>query len=81
MKRILLRLWNEQTAQDVVEYALLLLLIALLVGATAKSIGYKIRSVYSRAASSVSAPGGGAGGNNGGNVGNNGGNGGSGRSN
>jgi Flp pilus assembly pilin Flp len=81
MKRILLRLWNEQTAQDVVEYALLLLLIALLVGATAKSIGYKIRNVYSRAASSVSAPGGGTGGNHGGNIGNNGGNGGSGHGN
>jgi Flp pilus assembly pilin Flp len=80
VKKILLRLWKEQVAQDLVEYALLLVLVSLVLIASIKTLANGIGNVYSGAASNltVSGGGGGGGGNGGGGGGNGGGDGGGG---
>jgi Flp pilus assembly pilin Flp len=51
--RIVKRTWKSVDAQDLVEYALLLLLVALAVGATVKSFGTRVSSTFLGAAMSV----------------------------
>jgi Flp pilus assembly pilin Flp len=51
--RMLKRGWKSVDAQDLVEYALLLLLVALAVGATVKSFGNRVSSTFLGAAMSV----------------------------
>ncbi len=53
MKKFLLRLWKEKTAQDLVEYALLMFLIALVAGSTVRSLGTRIGDAYTSAAGSI----------------------------
>ena len=55
MKKFMTRLWKEQKAQDLVEYALLLMLMGLAIAATVRSTGSRIGSTYSNSASKVKA--------------------------
>ena len=50
MIKFIKRLWKEQTGQDLIEYALLLVLVALVAGATVRSLGAGVKSTYSTAA-------------------------------
>ncbi len=61
MKKLLLRLWKEQVAQDLVEYALLLVLIALVLITSIKTLATGVGKVYSGAASNLTVSGGGGG--------------------
>ncbi|HTC63965.1 MAG TPA: hypothetical protein VK709_14070, partial [Candidatus Saccharimonadales bacterium] len=78
MKKILLRLWKEQVAQDLVEYALLLVLVSLVLVASIKTLATGVGKVYSGAASNLTVSGGGGGNGGGGGDGGGGGNGGGG---
>jgi Flp pilus assembly pilin Flp len=73
MKKNLLRLWKEEVAQDLVEYALLMLLVGLGAVASLRGAGTKVANAFTSAGTtiSVNAGGGNNGGGNGG--GNNGG--------
>jgi pilus assembly protein Flp/PilA len=53
MKNILLRLWNEEAGQDLVEYALLVVLIALAAVVSMKALATAVSTVYSTAASNL----------------------------
>ena len=53
-KRLLGRLWAEEAAQDLTEYGLLLVLIALVGIATMKRLGGAANLVFSNAAASLS---------------------------
>jgi Flp pilus assembly pilin Flp len=55
MVRILSRLWNEEHGQDLTEYALLLVLVALSAIAGMATIGSSISDVFSNAAGNLSA--------------------------
>jgi len=59
MKRFFLRLWKEQIAQDLVEYALILLLIALAAVTSIKTLSNGVKDAYSTTRSDVTAGGGG----------------------
>jgi pilus assembly protein Flp/PilA len=48
------RLWQEEVGQDLVEYGLLLTLIALVAVASMKTIGSAIKNVFSAAAINIS---------------------------
>ena len=71
MPKFLVRLWKEQRGQDLVEYALLLLMIALALVASTKKLSQALQNAYADVANTVSAdttpnsggPGGTAGGN------------------
>jgi pilus assembly protein Flp/PilA len=58
MKNVLKRLWQEEEGQDLVEYGLLLVLVAL--GATVgmKTLADAINNVFTSAASNLSTNGG-----------------------
>jgi len=60
MKRFFLRLWKEQIAQDLVEYALILLLIALAAVTSIKTLSNGVKDAYSTTRSDVTAGGGGS---------------------
>ncbi len=64
MPSFLSRLWKEQKGQDMVEYALLLLFVALMLVAATKSLSGAIQNAFSTITNSVSAAttGGGSGG-------------------
>jgi pilus assembly protein Flp/PilA len=49
VKNILWRLWQEERGQDLVEYALLLVLIALAAAATIQTLGASINNAFSNA--------------------------------
>ena len=66
MLKGLLRLWKDQAGQDLIEYALLLLLIGLMMGATVRTLGNRAKSTYSNTATKVANHTGNNGGNNGG---------------
>ncbi|HWF14467.1 MAG TPA: hypothetical protein VG272_12065 [Candidatus Acidoferrales bacterium] len=66
MKKILLRLWKEQVAQDLVEYALLLVLVSLVLVASLRTLGVGVTKVYSGAATNLAVTGGGGSGGDGG---------------
>ena len=49
MKNILMRLWKEEEGQDLLEYALLIVLVVLVAAATINPLGNKIAAVYTAA--------------------------------
>ncbi len=53
MKNLLLRLWREEEGQDLTEYALLLVLIALIAVASLRIVGQAVSNVFSNAASNL----------------------------
>jgi pilus assembly protein Flp/PilA len=53
MKTTLKRLWNEEEGQDLTEYALLMVLIALVAVASMKTLGTTISNVFSNAAANL----------------------------
>ena len=46
MQNLLKRLWQDEEGQDLVEYALLLVLIALAAAATVQTLGTAIKTVF-----------------------------------
>jgi len=56
MKRLLKRLWKEESGQDLTEYALLLVLIALVAVAALQGLANAINNVYSQAANDLKLP-------------------------
>jgi|ERR1035438_7641544 Flp pilus assembly pilin Flp len=55
MKKILARLWNEQIAQDLTEYALILLLIGLSAITATKTLASSIKGSYSNVGSDIAS--------------------------
>jgi len=55
MKKQLLRLWKDEEGQDLTEYALLLVLIALAAIAVMSNLGVAINTVFSQGASTLSS--------------------------
>jgi pilus assembly protein Flp/PilA len=55
MKNLLLRLWREEEGQDLVEYALLLVLIALVAIAAITTVGKAVSNVFSNAATNLTS--------------------------
>jgi pilus assembly protein Flp/PilA len=55
MKNLLVRLWKEQEGQDLTEYGLLLVLIALAAIATLGTLSSAINSVFVHAAANLTA--------------------------
>lgn len=56
MKNLLKRLWKEESGQDLTEYALLLVLIALVAVSALKGLATAINNVYNGAASNLALP-------------------------
>ncbi|MGA3166024.1 MAG: Flp family type IVb pilin [Terriglobia bacterium] len=54
MKNIVKRLWKEEEGQDLVEYGLLLTLVALVAVTTMKTLSSAIANVFSTAATNLS---------------------------
>jgi pilus assembly protein Flp/PilA len=52
---IVKRLWREEEGQDLTEYALLMVLIALVAIASIQTIGTTISNVFSNAAANLTA--------------------------
>jgi Flp pilus assembly pilin Flp len=55
MKESMLRLYREEAGQDLTEYALLLVLVALVATTTMKTLGTTIRAVFANATSNLTA--------------------------
>jgi pilus assembly protein Flp/PilA len=55
MKSLFVRLWKEEEGQDLTEYALLLVLIALAAITAMKGLATAIEAVFTSAAASLSA--------------------------
>jgi len=53
MNVLLSRLWNEEEGQDLVEYALILVLIALSAVATMGTLASTLKNVFSNAAGNL----------------------------
>ncbi|HUJ83027.1 MAG TPA: Flp family type IVb pilin [Candidatus Acidoferrales bacterium] len=53
MGKLLIRLWAEDSGQDLTEYALLVVLLALAAIAAMNSLGSAINNVFSNAASNL----------------------------
>ena len=53
MKNIFHRLWSEDEAQDIAEYAVMLAVILVLVVGTVRLIGSNANNVFSQTASSI----------------------------
>lgn len=53
MKRVLRRLWHEEEAQDLVEYALLVVLVALGAVGAMKSLASAISDAFSNASANL----------------------------
>jgi len=54
MKNLFVRLWKEEKGQDLTEYGLLLVLVALAAITTMKTLASAISNVFSNAAGSLS---------------------------
>ena len=54
MKKLVLGLWRDESGQDLTEYALLMVLIALAAIASMKALANAISNVYSNAAENLS---------------------------
>ena len=54
MKKLLRRLWLEDEAQDIAEYAVMLAVILVIVVGTIRLIGNNANNVFSSVASSIS---------------------------
>ncbi len=52
-KNLLLRLWREEEGQDLVEYALLLVLISLIAVASITTVGKAVSNAFSNAAANL----------------------------
>jgi pilus assembly protein Flp/PilA len=59
MKNLLVRLWREEDGQDLVEYGLLLVLVALAAIAGMKTLASAINTTFSSAATNLTTAGGG----------------------
>jgi len=55
MKNLFVRLWKEEKGQDLTEYGLLLVLVALAAITTMKTLAAAISNVFSNAAASLSS--------------------------
>jgi Flp pilus assembly pilin Flp len=55
MKKLLLRLWREEEGQDLVEYALLLVLISLIAIASITTVGKAVSNAFSNTAANLTA--------------------------
>jgi pilus assembly protein Flp/PilA len=55
MKELMLRLYREDAGQDLTEYALLLVLVALVAITTMKTLGNTISNVFANAASNLTS--------------------------
>jgi pilus assembly protein Flp/PilA len=55
MKNLLKRLWKEESGQDLTEYALLLVLIALVCVTAITGLSTAIASLYGRAVTNINA--------------------------
>jgi Flp pilus assembly pilin Flp len=49
MKSMLMRLWKEEEGQDLLEYALLIVLIVLIAAAAINPLGTTIAGIYTKA--------------------------------
>jgi pilus assembly protein Flp/PilA len=56
MKSLLKRLWKEESGQDLTEYALLLVLIALVAVAALQGLATAINTAYNRVTVSLNLP-------------------------
>jgi pilus assembly protein Flp/PilA len=54
MRNLLVRLWKEEEGQDLTEYALLLVLLALAASAALSALATAIKGVFSNAATNLS---------------------------
>jgi Flp pilus assembly pilin Flp len=57
MKNILLRLWKDEEGQDLLEYALLIVLIVLVAAAAINPLGSSIAAVFTNANACLSGGG------------------------
>lgn len=55
MRDLLKRLWQEETGQDLTEYALLIVLIALVAVVAMKSFGSAVSDTFSNAAANLTS--------------------------
>jgi len=55
VKQAIKRLWREDRGQDLTEYALLLVLVALVAIATMQTLGNTISNVFANAASNLTS--------------------------
>jgi pilus assembly protein Flp/PilA len=55
MKQLLQKLWRDEVGQDLTEYALLVVLIALAAVASMKALATAISNVYSNAATNLTS--------------------------
>ena len=55
MNAIVRRLWKEEEGQDLTEYALLMVLIALVAIASMKTLGTTVSNVFSNAAANLTS--------------------------
>jgi pilus assembly protein Flp/PilA len=55
MKELMLKLYREEAGQDLTEYALLLVLVALVAITTMKTLGNTISNVFANAASNLTS--------------------------
>ena len=55
MRKLLWRLWQEEAGQDLTEYALLMVLIALAAIVAMKALATAISQVYSNAAANLTS--------------------------
>jgi pilus assembly protein Flp/PilA len=55
MRKFVSRLWEEESGQDLTEYALLLVLIALAVIASMQTLANAVSNVFSNAATNLTA--------------------------
>jgi pilus assembly protein Flp/PilA len=55
MKNLLYRLWQEEEGQDLVEYALLLVLVALAAITSMKGLASAIGTIFNNAATNLAA--------------------------
>ena len=53
MADLILRLWTDEQAQDIAEYAVMLAVILVLVVGTIRLVGSNANTVFSNAASSI----------------------------
>ena len=54
MQDLLKRLWQDEQGQDLVEYALLLVLIALVAATSVQTLGNAVKSVFTNASTALS---------------------------
>ncbi len=54
MKNLALRLWREEQAQDLIEYALLVVLISLVAIASMQTVGTAVSNVFVNATTNLS---------------------------